>query len=125
MRRPGLLCLLVMTGCSSIEVPPPPFVPSVQPGTLVVAQGLTLAAGEAKLIEPLEASMIREAGPLAPNSPSAFVACVRSVSAPRLAYAVFFKNDELKFSRLALTPDHCFDQVYQPFIRVEPRKAVL
>lgn len=125
MKRLGVLCSLLLVGCSSVEVPLPPYVQPEQPAALVVAQGLSSAARDANLSDPLEASMIREAGPLAPAAPGAYVACVRSAAAPRLPYAVFFRSNKLNVARLALTPDHCFDQTYRPFIRVEVPKPEL
>jgi hypothetical protein len=122
MKRLWIVCLLLLTGCSSVEAPLPAYVPPVQPGPLVVAQGLSGAAGDAKLAGPLESSPIRQAGPLAPGAPGAYVACVRSVAAPQSPYAVFFKDEKPKISRLALYPDHCFDAIFQPFSRVEPPK---
>lgn len=117
------ICFL-LAGCAGIseqpalQQPPPP-------DSDVVSRGLTSSAEEAKLPDPLLASPIRVASPLAPGSPGVYIACVRSsaVAPNKSTYAVFFKDNKYNASRLALDPDNCDLESFRPFTRMaQPKK---
>ena len=119
MKR-ALICCLLLAGCAGLADTPEVAAPLVPPTSQVVAAGLSKAADEAKLTGALEASAVRPGGPLSPGAPGVFLACVRSPQPDRVQapYAVFFKTNAYASSRLALAPDGCYAEAYQPFTRV-------
>lgn len=120
MRILLFIVALLLTGCSGLEERQlPTYTP---PGAMEVAQGLTRAATGATLAEPLMASPVRAALLTAPGSPGTFVACVKSVvpDPMRSPQAVFFKDGVYLSSRLALGPDGCHREPFEPFTKVKP-----
>jgi hypothetical protein len=115
MTRVILACLF-LAGCSSIIGESPRMPEAAPPDTQVVTQGLKKAALEAKLVGPLEVTALRPAGPLAPNAPGVFMACVRNASPaqPQYPYAVFFKDNTYSSVRMSLQIDDCYAQTYRP-----------
>lgn len=117
-----ILLLIVgsfLTGCAGeAQRQLPTYYP---PGPVEVAQGLTLAATQAALAEPLMASPVKEGRMTAPGAPGVFIACVKSATPDRARspQAVYFKEGKYLSSRLALGADGCHRELFTQFQKVE------
>jgi hypothetical protein len=84
------------------------------PSTTAASEGIKKAAAEAKLIDPIEISDLRQSD----HGPGRFFLCMRGVE-PKYhrirTYAVFFDNNEYKGLRSSVILDDCEKQDYRPF----------
>ncbi|WMT72534.1 hypothetical protein [Bradyrhizobium sp. Ash2021] len=110
MRRSAIMVLCAVLGaCSSIneaakEPVPAPDASKAVPIIKTVA-GQYHLTGQLEIAGPIEA-------PIASSIP--WVICLRSASAPRQTYALFYKKDEYVSSRISTIGDRCDSQVYEP-----------
>ena len=90
------------------------YVPPSMPTVAAAGEGIKRAATEEKLTGPIEMSDLRETD----HGPGRFVLCIRGVEAKyrRVAYAVFFDNNDYKGSRMSVMIDDCEKQNYRPFL---------
>jgi hypothetical protein len=90
------------------------YVPPSMPSMTAASDGIKKAATEAKLIDPIEISDIRQTD----HGPGRFYMCIRGVETKYhrvRTYAVFFENDDYKGLRMSVILDDCEKQDYRPF----------
>lgn len=111
----GVLVCFTLAACSTaVQAPPVSYIPPSMPTMAATSEGIKKAATEAKLIDPIEISDLRETD----HGPGRFFLCIRGVESKYRrvrTYAVFFNNDEYKGSRMSVILDDCEKQDYRPF----------
>ena len=109
----GVVLLLLLSGCSSVDVPPATYTPPSPPTQAAVIAAVNKVASEAKLNPPLEISDVRPTD----HGPGNYFVCMREVvssTSERPAYSVFYDNDEYKGARLSVILDACEAQAFTP-----------
>ena len=110
----GVLVVLLLSGCSSVDVPPATYTPPSPPTQAAVIAGIKKAASEAKLNPALEITDVRPTD----HGPGNYFVCMREVvsssSEKRPAYSVFYDNDDYKGARLSVIMDACEAQAFTP-----------
>ncbi len=112
--RTTALCLsLACASCAGqLDVPAGGPAEKPAPTAAAVSGSVRYAATAAKLPDPLEATALRRAAPIAPGD---WIVCVRSRAPDRPpAYAVYF-TDTYKDFRRAVAVDGCDKDQYSPF----------
>jgi hypothetical protein len=117
MRACGMRCALItllLSGCSSVEMPPVTYTAPSPPTQAGVLSGVMQAASAAKLSPPLEISDVRPTD----HGPGRYFVCLREIASPTSekhpTYSVFYNNDEYKEQRLSVILDACENQAYTP-----------
>src|SRR5579863_5108663 len=109
-----LFCSMLAACSSGVQMPPVVYTPPSMPSLTATSEGIKKAATEAKLIDPIEISDLRQSD----HGPGRFYLCIRGVDSKyrRIrTYAVFFDNDEYKGLRSSVMIDDCEKQEYRPF----------
>jgi hypothetical protein len=111
---------LLLSGCSSMEMPPAIYTAPSPPTQAGITAGVKEAASQAKLSPPLEISDVRPTD----HGPGSYFVCMREVvsstSEKRPAYSVFYNNDDFKGERLSVIMDACEAQAFTP-IDISPK----
>jgi hypothetical protein len=114
MRKPLVLLLCcILAACSAVRAPFD-YVPPSMPSMTAANEGVRKAAAEAKLIDAVEISDMRQTD----HGPGRFFLCMRGVESKYRrvrTYAVFFENDDYKGLRMSVILDDCERQEYRPF----------
>jgi hypothetical protein len=109
-----VLLSLVMSTCSSVQVPTPTYVtPSAPTDHAAIVNGAKSAAGEAHLAPPFEVSAVRPTD----HGLGRYYVCVRGTSTrtgKRDTYVAFFDNNTYKGSRNSVIIEACETQAYEP-----------
>ena len=111
-RACGVLVALLLSGCSSVEMPAVTYTTPSAPTQTAVVEGIRKAASEAKIGPAVEISEVRPAD----HGPGRYFVCMRelvsSTSEKRPAYSVFYDNNDFKGERLSVIMDACEAQAF-------------
>lgn len=109
-----LFCFMLAACAPAVQMPPVVYTPPSMPSLTATSEGIKKAATEAKLIDPMEISDLRQTD----HGPGRFFLCMRGVESKYRqvrTYAVFFDNDVYKGLRIPVILDDCEKQDYRPF----------
>lgn len=109
-----LFCSMLAACSPAVQMPPVVYVLPSFPSMMAAGEGIKKAAADAKLIDPLEISDLRQTD----HGPGRFYLCMRGLDSKyrRIrTYAVFFENDEYRGLRMPVILDDCEKQDYRPF----------